>query len=540
MRGGWWATARWALALVAALVITLAVVVGVRGGPDRDKKTGASAAALTFTPVSSITNSGISGGNQGFSVETADFAHGFLTRQLLARPLATLGNRGTIRIGGYTSELTWPAFGEYARRRTPSWAVGGRVDQYNLDQLKQLLTATGWRVTIALPVKSVVRSRVTYGQAIAEAVAAYRTLGSSLAAIEIGNEYDIVTRLTPKQYYSIMRRYYTDIHAAIPYAHIRLDGPSDGTPGILRRFLSAAAADRTINNPRQEIDAVTAHHYDSGRCHLNVQHLLSAHNYTVQQAELRGDLTNVTVMHAGIPLVLNETNSESGSGCRGVSNSYAASLWVLDYLLQATRLGIADLNFHTSTARVCGDFHTSALGYATSYRWYAAFCAANEQALRAKMLSASPLYYGIWAFRQIPAGQFVALRGYGSNDLSRLRAYGVETPNHTLTMVLINVQDPSKRGRTDSVRLELPGSDHTAGSAITLKSSAPGGLASTNASGITLGQRRAVFNGAPPAAFDRSTVPIDEGAATVNVAPGTARIITFPNAALPSLRDLKD
>ena len=126
------------------------------------------------------------------------------------------------------------------------------------------------------------------------------------------------------------------------------------------------------------------------------------------------------------------------------------------------------------------------------------------------------------------------LGGYSHDDLSRLRAYGVQSANHTLTMVLINVQDPSApRSTTDSVRLDLPASYHAAGSALTLQSSAPGGFASLDASAITLGGRRAVFDGAAPRAFDHTTVPVKHAHAIVEVAPGTARIVRFPDVQLP-------
>lgn len=531
------------LSAVAGVVAMLSVVVGVPPGAGTASARAAAPAsrAITLTPTRGATDTGTSGDNQGFSVESADFAHGFLTRKLLARPLAQLGHRGVIRVGGYTVNLIWPAFGAYADKPAPSWAIGGTVDQSDLDQLKLLTAATGWQVTIAVPVASLIKSRVTYDQAVAEVVAAHRTLGDSLQAIEIGNEYDINTDLTPAQYYTIMRQYYTDINAAVPGHQIRLDGPSPtrGNTGLLQQFVDAVQADQTISDPRQEIHAVTAHHYDSGRCGLDIPSLMSTQTYTARQAALDADVASVRDLHDGMPFVMNETNTESGSGCTGVSNSYAASLWVLDYLLQATEAGVDSLYFHTSTARVCGDYHTDSVGYTTSYRWYAAFCAADKAALDADELSASPLYYGAWAFRQVPAGRFVELGGFSDDDLSDLRAYGVEGADDSLTMVLINVQDPSSpTGTTDAVELDLPESAHAAGLATTLQSSAPGGFASTDASAITLGGRHAVFNGDPPGALDQTLVPVHGGTATVDVAPGTAQIVRFPGVQLPGAVDV--
>ncbi|MEK0098968.1 hypothetical protein WDA79_10800, partial [Streptomyces sp. A475] len=51
---------------------------------------------------------------QGFSVESADFAHGYLTQDLLAKRLKTLGPHGVLRLGGYSMDLVWPAFGAAA------------------------------------------------------------------------------------------------------------------------------------------------------------------------------------------------------------------------------------------------------------------------------------------------------------------------------------------------------------------------------------------------------------------------------------------
>lgn len=47
-----------------------------------------------------------------------------------------------------------------------------------------------------------------------------------------------------------------------------------------------------------------------------------------------------------ITFVLGETNTFSGHGQEGVSNSAAAALWMVDYTLQAASKGIGGVYFH--------------------------------------------------------------------------------------------------------------------------------------------------------------------------------------------------
>jgi hypothetical protein len=60
-----------------------------------------------------------------------------------------------------------------------------------------------------------------------------------------------------------------------------------------------------------------------------------------------------------------------------------------------------------------------------------------------------------------------------------------------------------------------------------LRSSAPGGLASTDAAGITLGGRTVADTGAVSGRPAATGVPVTGRSATVGVAPGTAQIIGF-------------
>jgi hypothetical protein len=228
-----------------------------------------------------------------------------------------------------------------------------------------------------------------------------------------------------------------------------------------------------------------------------------------------------------MPAVINETNSASCSGMPGVSDAYASTLWSLDYLMEAAQAGITRLQFHTNTAAVCGDFQArDSVNYPISDRYYGGFCAKNQAALGRERLSAAPLYYGLWAFSQVPQGRFLDVH-LPDADLGQVRAYAVNSPGGKLTMVLVNVQDPATDGSTtDSVAINLPKRYDRARS-VTLRSSDAAGLASLDASAITLGGR-SVADGGVPTGTPRSTaVDVQGKHSTVDVAPGTAQIVTF-------------
>jgi hypothetical protein len=512
--------------------------------PSADQSTANGTTEFRLHATKAAHNAHITGGQQGFSVESADFAHGFLTKQLLGQPLRTLNHDGVLRIGGYSMDLVWPAFGKWSDTPAPEQAIGGTVDQSDLDALKQLLDDTGWKVTLGLPLKTVIDPSkiknpskdpspdVSLDQVVAEVAAAHETLGDDLLAVEVGNEYDNVTTLTPAEMWQTMKRYRDAIAEAIPDADLKVTGPSANTSSTntkLEDFLTAAVSD-TSTDVDDVVTELASHWYPGSHCgHSNetIAQLMSATTHTRTQSKLDGIMALENRLTKPVPMVINESNSASCSGQPGVSDSYATALWSLDYLMQASQTGIRRVGFHTNTAAVCGDFQErSSDDYPISYRYYGAFCADDQAALQRSELSAAPLYYGLWAFDQVPAGRFLDL-DLDDSALARLRAYAVDGPAGTLTLVLINVQDPaSTTSTTDTVTVDLPSTYQTA-SRITLRSVAPQGLASTDASAISLGGSRVAPGGDTTGEPTPTPVAMTGKSVTVPLAPGTASIVTL-------------
>jgi hypothetical protein len=286
----------------------------------------------------------------------------------------------------------------------------------------------------------------------------------------------------------------------------------------------------TTTSPTHTLEEFSSHYYAGSHCGsstLKLSTLMSDATWLKTRTKVQGIMDVGARVDDKVPSVINESNSASCSGQPDVSNAYGTSLWSLDYLMQATQLGISRLQFHTNTRAICGDFkERTSPDYPISFRYYGAFCAADQAAYDAEQLSATPLYYGIWAFHQVPRGRFVDL-DLPDSELSKVRAYGVLSNDGSLTFVLVNVQDPSSADSTsDAVTLNLPTS-YRSGRALTLASSAPGGLASLDASAITLGGRSVNASGIPAGAARYTPVGVHGTTSTVTVAPGTAQIVTF-------------
>ncbi|MER7443482.1 glycosyl hydrolase family 79 C-terminal domain-containing protein [Micromonospora avicenniae] len=541
-------TARTTARRLRRFLIVGALAAGLVSHPGAVAIAGEAAPAATDLTLTVTVNGGnarLTDDFQGFSVESADFAHGFLTRERMAERLRTLGP-GVLRLGGYSMDLVWPAFGQWADAPAPPEAIGGTVDQSDLDHLKQLLDSSGWKVTLGAPLKKIIdpskiknpaqdpSPAVTLDQVVAEVKAAYDTLGDDLLAVELGNEYDNVTTLTGAEMWATAKRYQDAISAAVPQARLRIAGPSpSGAKSSTREddFVTAALADGSVN-PQQVLAELSSHWYPWSHCSgrtMTIPQLMSAETHLNTRAKLAGMRAVSARLHDTVPTTINESNSASCSGMPWVSNSYATSLWSLDYLLQTAESGVDRLQFHTNTAAICGDFKArESADYPISYRYYGAFCAADQAALDSNELSANPLYYGIWAFRQVPTGQFVDL-DLADAALDRIRAHAVLGRDGALTVVLINVQDPAVAGSTaDTVELNLPVAYRQAG-AVTLRSNAPDGLASLDASRITLGGQQISPAGTATGAPESTVVLVDHRSATVSVAPGTAQLVTFSN-----------
>jgi hypothetical protein len=350
----------------------------------------------------------------------------------------TPGQRPVLRFGGDTTDWTWWPTPSVAKPRGirytlgPRWLAVARATARALDA--RFIAGVNFeadRRTIAAT----------------EANALVRGIGGRyLAGLELGNEPEVYGSLgwysTPtggpvpgrqaSYDFAHFLPDYESVAAVLPRA-VPLVGPASGAaPWIsgLGRFLVA--------NPRVQI--ATFHRYPLHRCftprsspdYPTIANLLAPVAASGPASSLQ---SAVAVAHArGVSFRVDELNSVSCAGKRGVSDTFASALWSLDTLFQSVRAGVDGVNIHTFKTAVYEPFAFSR----SAGRWHA---------------QVKPLYYGLLTFaRAAPPGS--RLLPTFSPPRPDLRVWATRSPDGTVRLLLINVS--ARRALTVTPRAPGP------------------------------------------------------------------------------------
>jgi hypothetical protein len=495
------------VALLAAAV--LALVAGLAAAvPSSDAAAAAAAATTSVITISpTTTGTSLTEASAGLSFEASDLALPGFTGGDLASYLDTISPSSVMRIGGNTVDETfWTSTGETA----PSWSIA-TITPADLTALAGLAQASGWKVILGVNLKEYDPAR-----AANEAQYAQAALGSSLQAIEIGNEPDLYSQYEsdPSQYLTDFAAYVSAIEQAAPGVPIEgTDAAGAPDDSFQQAFVSAQEA-----LPAPQIDELTSHYYPltGSTCggSPTIADLLGTTVRDDENSEAQEAVAAAAPL--GVPAVIDEGNSVVCEGQDGVSNVFASALWEIDDQLVTAREGVAGDYMHGTVVQ-CDTAQPL-------FMYYTPLCAPTAADAAAGDLSAQPEYYGLAAVRDVGTGAFLNL----SNPVwADVRAYAVQHSNGTMTVVLDDVDDPSTTGST-TVQLDL-GASYGWASQVNL--SASGGLTAT--SGITLGGQTVQADGTLPApspdGFD-----VGGDTVTVTVAAGSAEILTFSSAASES------
>ncbi|HEX4725622.1 MAG TPA: glycosyl hydrolase family 79 C-terminal domain-containing protein [Pseudonocardiaceae bacterium] len=412
--------------------------------------------------------------------------------------MKTLGS-STVRIGGNTVDQTfWTSKGETA----PSWSTA-TITPADLTALGNLARASGWKVILGVNLKHLDAARA--GDEAAHAVTA---LGSSLRAIEIGNEPDLYPQYSSNtnQFFTDFQSYVAAINKAAPGVAI-VGSDAAGAPN--GSFQNAfASKEKALGHPN--IAELTGHFYPlvSNTCGGNptISDLLGTTTRNAEKAVADNMVTQAK--NVGVPGVFDEGNSVVCEGQQGVSNVYASALWEIDDQLVISREGAAG-DYEHGTVVQCGSAKPL-------YMFYTPLCAATAADATAGNVVAQPEYYGMAAVQQIGDGTFV---GVDNPVWATLRGYAITHPNGTLTVVLDNLRDSASNGAT-TVQLALGGTYHS-GTRVNLTA---GSLTATT--GITLGGQTVAANGTLHAP---TTTPVTVNGTTLNVTvnAGSAAFLTL-------------
>jgi hypothetical protein len=208
----------------------------------------------------------------------------------------------------------------------------------------------------------------------------------------------------------------------------------------------------------------------------------------------------------GLPYRLEEANSFSNGGARGVSDAFASALWGLDYLYWWADHRADGINFHTG-GYVPGTRPRAPMNYAVFWN-------------SADGFAAHPLAYALKAFDSAGPGRLLPADLTLNPDRLNLRAYGVLAGREDFRVVLIN-KEYGPKGRAAEVILNL-GKPCRRGQVMFLM--APGGdvLAKT---GVTLGGAPIAADGTWNGAWTPLAAPPEYGQFKLTLPAATAAII---------------
>ncbi|HEV2638698.1 MAG TPA: glycosyl hydrolase family protein [Actinocrinis sp.] len=482
---------------LATAALTLAATAAVTTTANATTPAATPAADPVISISSTPFGTSLAQDSPGLSYEASDLALPGFTGGNLAAYLKTLGT-SVIRIGGNTVDETfWTSTGQAA----PSWSIA-TITPADLTALGTLTKASGWKVILGVNMKH-------YDTAAAadEAAHAVAALGTSLQAIEIGNEPDDYSQYSSNtaQYFTDFQAYVAAIEKAAPGVAIEGDDNAAAPNGSWQNAF--VANEQTLAKP--DISELTNHYYPRAACGgtpPTIADLLSltSHNNETSTAD---DLV-AAAAKLKVPGVLDEGNSVVCEGQDGVSNVFAAALWEIDDQLLTAREGVAG-DYEHGTVIQCDSGKPL-------FMYYTPLCAPTAADATAGLLAAQPEYYGLAAVHDVGTGKFLTVT---NPDSSTVHAYSVQHPDGTMTVVLDDIQDPASNG-SSTLQLDL-GATYTSGQKVSLTAS---GLSAT--SGITLGGQSVQSNGALPAPT-AATFSVSGATTTVTIPAGSAEILTF-------------
>ncbi|HVB40207.1 MAG TPA: hypothetical protein VNE83_04870, partial [Terriglobales bacterium] len=306
--------------------------------PSRQQPVPAGPLVQASVSVSAVSAGAIAPAFAGLSYE----------KGMLGTPLFTGANSNLIalfqrlgpsvlRIGGNSVDKNvWTPLGA---GQTP-----GQIAPSDVDALAAFVKATGWQCLYGVNLGGAASGATSPAMAAAEVQYAAQQLGSALAGIEIGNECDLygrprnayAGRWTLADFLTLWEEFRKAILAAAPGVAITGPASASGVENWTIPFGEKVT--------KKEITLLTQHYYRAnGRAATSTCEFLITPDPRLAREleELKAAAEKI-----GVPYRMAECNSFYNGGSSGVSNSYASSLWVLDYLFDCAQGGACGVNFH--------------------------------------------------------------------------------------------------------------------------------------------------------------------------------------------------
>ena len=350
-------------------------------------------------------------GYAGFSFEKTHITDPYFTPNDAALiALFRLLGPGYIRIGGADVErCTWQAGAALGTAAHPVYMIGTAA----VDQFAGFLQATGWKAIYGLPIQS-----ATAAQTGAEAGYAASKLGASLAYFELGNE--------PTGSWSTNK---PKLEAAI--AAIQSMAPGAKLAGPAQT--GSTSYDSSFATDENGKIAVDTHHYYRG---IGTSPSATIPNMLSTDPNLLPTISALAAIVKAHPQLtdgfrLGETNSYWHHGSPNVSNTYAAAVWGVDYMLTTAQGGCAGVHFHGGGENMDGNTCTNGLSSCTSPFVYSPIA---EDASQVAIIQG--VYYAMLVISQVGSGNLLATTTSVSG--ANFHAYALALADGSTEIVLVN------------------------------------------------------------------------------------------------------
>jgi hypothetical protein len=506
---------RWPLARIALVLLAAAVAALVATGCGSTAKR--SPRQPTFNVTGAAVGRPIPSGFVGLSIEIKALEQYAGTNPNAVNPIflhliedLAPDQSPVLRLGGDSTDWSWWPVSTVARppgvkfTLTPNW----------LDVAHSVATAVRGRLILGVDLEANNRT-----VAAAEANAMVNRIGrSSVAALELGNEPELYGTFgwyrsasgkavpgRPRDYDpAAFERDYSSFAPRLP--DVRLAGPSSGAATWLAKlgpFLDA--------EPRVRL--VTVHAYPLKHCTkskvITIPQLLSDQSSRGLAASVAPYVAVATAHHD--PLRVDEMNGISCGGTRGVSDTFASALWVLDALFEMARTGVTGVNIHTVPGTVNEILGPDSGGVGTG----------STRAGTGSM-PVHPEYYGMMMFAQAAPARSHLLR-LGTATPQGVKVWATRAGDGVVHVVVINKR--LAKSQVLRLRLRIAGARRPA-EVEQLRAPSIHSTGGVTIGGQTFGAETSTGVLAGPAAHH--TVASSGGGYPVTVPPASATMLTIP------------